>query len=235
MVSIATRYTERLRHRNPRSGRQWYEVVLIGHLGQASQHVTQIRQRVFAVALAGDDNRVNDRTALAGVGMANEQPVLLSDSRGPNRIFDEVVVQPGLPVVEMGSQRRPLGQQVVAGFAQCRLGQYALPQAQGKFVQPVQRATVTLAMFSAFFHRKALLVPAPLRFVERADDPQDQAHSLGLLRLGLKKLPPGMRPTTDPGDPGMRLGIRAIGAVAVGLQDAGKAIDQGKLGKLGTG
>ena len=53
--------------------------MLVGHRWQTPQHVAQISERVFAVALTRDDERVDDRGALAGFGMADEEPVLLPD------------------------------------------------------------------------------------------------------------------------------------------------------------
>jgi hypothetical protein len=38
-------------------------------------------ERVFAVALAGNNERVNDGEAAAGIGVADERPVLFSDDR----------------------------------------------------------------------------------------------------------------------------------------------------------
>jgi hypothetical protein len=78
MVSIATRYTDSLRHRDPVAGNQWQQVVLIAHRGE---HVAQIRERILAMALTGYDDRVNNGRALAGAGVADEQPVLFADGR----------------------------------------------------------------------------------------------------------------------------------------------------------
>ena len=49
---------------------------MIGHRWQSGEDVAQIRERVFPEALAGDDDGVDDRGALAGVGVVNEQLVL---------------------------------------------------------------------------------------------------------------------------------------------------------------
>ena len=48
---------------------------------------------------AGDDERVEDRGAAAGVGVADKQPVLISDRGGEDGVFDQVVVEPGLVVL----------------------------------------------------------------------------------------------------------------------------------------
>ena len=97
---------------------QWREIVLVAHRGEAGEHVFHVGVRVFAVALTGDDDRVDDGRSLAGIGVADEEPVLLPNGRGPDGVFNEVVVQSGLAVLEMCGQRGPLVEQVGAGFAQ---------------------------------------------------------------------------------------------------------------------
>ena len=57
--------------------REGAEVVLVRHPGQSGQDVLQVRQGVLPVAFAGDDERVQDRRALPGVGVADKKPVLL--------------------------------------------------------------------------------------------------------------------------------------------------------------
>ena len=61
----------------PALGRERVEVVLVGHPGQPGEDVLQVRQRVDAAAFAGDDERVQDRRALAGIGVADKEPVFL--------------------------------------------------------------------------------------------------------------------------------------------------------------
>ena len=64
----------------PAGGSDLAQVVLIGHAGQPGQEVAQVGERVLAVALAGDDQRVEDGGTLADVGMPDKQPVLLADA-----------------------------------------------------------------------------------------------------------------------------------------------------------
>ena len=78
----------------------------------------------------------------------------------------------------------------------------------------------------AFLDREVVFVPALFAFVEPADDAQDQVDGLGMFGVGFKKLAAVMRPAADPGDVGMRLGVRFVGAIAIGLKDAGVSIDQ---------
>jgi hypothetical protein len=53
---------------------------LVGHAWQAGEHVAQLGERVFAVALARDHDRVDDCQALAGVGVTGKLPVLFADA-----------------------------------------------------------------------------------------------------------------------------------------------------------
>jgi hypothetical protein len=93
------------------------------------------------VALAGYDDRVDDRRALAGVGVAYKEPVLLADRRRPDRVFDEVVVEAGLPVAQVGRERIPVAEEVVAGPAEERLRPSLLPRSAG---DPLSQLSVLL-------------------------------------------------------------------------------------------
>ena len=50
-----------LRRSDPVCRSELSEVVLVAHGRQAGEHVLHIREWVFAMALAGDDDRVDDR------------------------------------------------------------------------------------------------------------------------------------------------------------------------------
>ena len=50
----------------PVGRQQRVEIFLIGHSGQAGEHVAQVGERIFAVAFAGDDQRAEDGGAAAG-------------------------------------------------------------------------------------------------------------------------------------------------------------------------
>ena len=109
--------------------------MLRGHCRQAAEHITDIRERLNPVTLAGDDEGVDDRGALAGVGVTDEQPIFLTDGRGADGVFDEVVVEPGLAVLEVGGQRRPVIEQIGAGLAEAGLGQHLRLQRDGEAAQ----------------------------------------------------------------------------------------------------
>jgi len=56
---------------------QGVQVVSVRQGRQPGQDVPKVGVRVFSVALAGHDDRVDDRRPLAGVGVAYKEPVLL--------------------------------------------------------------------------------------------------------------------------------------------------------------
>ena len=62
------------------------------------------------MALAGNDQRVDDRRALPRRGVPDEQPVLLADSRRPNGIFHAIVA-------DLPRFARPLGTLCLASCA----------------------------------------------------------------------------------------------------------------------
>jgi hypothetical protein len=49
--------------------------LVVGHLGQAGQHVREIGMRINAPAPAAFDDRVNDGPAFSGLSLAQEEPV----------------------------------------------------------------------------------------------------------------------------------------------------------------
>ena len=135
MVAVVTNQIGLQRSRLPQPRRESAEVVAVGHPRQASEDVLHIGQRVFAVTLARDNQRVEDGGALAGIGVPDKQPVLFSDARGPDRVFDQVIVEATFAVMQMGAERCPLAEQVIAGFAERRLRQHPQPRPQGEALQ----------------------------------------------------------------------------------------------------
>ena len=80
------------------------------------------KRRRIAVALAGDDQRVDDGGALSDIRMADEEPVFLADGGPPDRIFDEVIVDACERVPLVCDQHVPVVEQVRARFAEFRWG-----------------------------------------------------------------------------------------------------------------
>lgn len=89
----------------------------------ALEEVAQVYEGVFPVALAGDDERVEDGHALAGVGMSDEEPVFLADGRGDYRVFDQVVVETVIRVVGLGGDDTLVREQVCTDLPQRCAGQ----------------------------------------------------------------------------------------------------------------
>lgn len=85
---------------------------------------------VLAVSLTGYDDRVEDGRALAGIGMADKQPVLLADGRRSDGILDQIIVEARFAVAQVRSQRLPVVEQVRASPAETGLGQRAFVQGQ---------------------------------------------------------------------------------------------------------
>lgn len=91
------------------------------------------------MALAGDDQGVEDRRALAGVGLPDKKPVLLADVGHSQRLLNEIIVEAAVALMQERREVRPLGEQVVAGLAEGGPGQDPLPGVQGD--PPAQSAS----------------------------------------------------------------------------------------------
>ena len=89
----------------------------VGHRGEPGEHVAQVGVGIDAAAAATLDNGVEDGAALAGIGIAQEQPVLLSKSGRSNRVFHEVVVDLDSAIFEIDTKQRPVGERVIDGQA----------------------------------------------------------------------------------------------------------------------
>ena len=118
---------------------------MVGHLRQAREDIAQVLERIFPVALTRDDDGVDDGRALAGVGVPHEEPVLFSDARGSDGVLDQVGVQLGVPMTNVGSQWVPVAQPVVAGFSQVGLRHDLTAQCERDGMQPFER-TLTAAL-----------------------------------------------------------------------------------------
>ncbi len=95
----------------------------VGHRGQAGEHVPEIGERVEDTPPATFDDGVDDRAAHAGLGLADEEPVLLADGGRADGVFDEIVVDLQAAIFEEEEQRGPLVQGVVDGLAHEAAGQ----------------------------------------------------------------------------------------------------------------
>ena len=125
--------------------------------------------RIVAVALAGDDEGVDDRSAVAGVGMADEEPVFGAELARADGVLDGVGVEPGVAVAQVRGQRGPVAEQIRASLAEAGLGQHPRAQRGDQPSQPRQRpGKVPLPERGAFIANLGL-VPFLLERIEPAD------------------------------------------------------------------
>jgi hypothetical protein len=97
------------------------QLVIEGSLVNTSRRYA----RIDVAAAATLNDGVKDRAALASVGMAEEQPVLLADGGRSNGIFHEVVVELEATIFEIDTQKRPIGKRVIDGLAKSAARQIA--------------------------------------------------------------------------------------------------------------
>ena len=77
----------------------------VGHRGEPGEHAEQVGVGIDAAAAATLDSGVKDGAALAGIGIAQEQPALLSKSVRPNGVFHEVVVDLDSAIFEIDTSK----------------------------------------------------------------------------------------------------------------------------------
>jgi hypothetical protein len=64
----------------------------------------QVGVGIDAAAAATLDNGVEDGAALAGIGIAEKQPILLSESGRPNGVFHQVIVDLNSAIFEIDAE-----------------------------------------------------------------------------------------------------------------------------------
>lgn len=79
----------------------------VGGGGQFGQHIAQVSVRIQTTPAAAFDEGVEDGAAFSGLGLAEEQPILFAQGRGPDGIFHEVIVDLDAAVFEVNAQLRP--------------------------------------------------------------------------------------------------------------------------------
>ena len=119
-----------LRPRPPVRRRKRTEVILVGHRRLEGEEIAQVGERLDAVAQARGNDRVKDRAALPRLGMAEKQPVFHPQLGGARRVFDQVIVQPALPVLDVAHEHYPLPEQVTGSLAESGLDPVARAQDQ---------------------------------------------------------------------------------------------------------
>jgi len=71
----------------PRGGREVFDL-RIGRGGQAREDVPKVGKWVKATPLTRFNEGVDDRAAFSRFGFAEEEPVFLTDRRGPDGVLD---------------------------------------------------------------------------------------------------------------------------------------------------
>ena len=141
--------------------------LLVGRCGQAGKYVFQIFPRVYAVALAADQDRVNDRTAPARFRVPDEQPVFLAHRRWPDRVFGQVVVDFQTSIGQVSLQRLPLAQHIAHRLAQWTLWQQRRRHGLQAFVQSFpDRWCYLVAQLMTLFGTQTLFTSVRLDEVE---------------------------------------------------------------------
>ena len=172
---------------------------------------------IVAVTLAGYDERVDHRGAVAGVGVAHEEPVLRSEFARADRILDGVGIELGVVVAQVRAQRGPVAEQISAGVAETRSGQHARLQRRDEPAEAGQRPGKVFLPQRGALRADLRFVPCALERVELADQPEDALGSFRPLGGRLEEAPSGVRPAADPLDAGVRACIGGIRFVAVRL------------------
>ena len=77
---------------------------MVGSGGGLGENPAEVEERVGSVVANLLDDGMDDSTAPAGIGSANEHPVLVAKFGGANSIFGEVVLKLDFAVSEAGLQ-----------------------------------------------------------------------------------------------------------------------------------
>src|ERR1043166_2453527 len=108
------------------------------HGRKALQHLAQVLPGINPPAPAADDHRVNHCAAPARFRVSDEQPVLLPNRAGPNRIFGQIVVNLQASVFQIARQSHPLIERVADRFAHQTLRQMLLAHCLQPGLQSLQ-------------------------------------------------------------------------------------------------
>lgn len=171
--------------------------MLGGHLWQAREDGAQVGVGIEAAPPAAFDDGVDDGAALAGFGVADEEPVFLAESGGANGVFHEVVVDLHAAIVHINFQGAPLAERVIQGLAQAALRQITalrLEQKQNFFEPGHDGAAFTGAPGLAQIRAGVLFAQRGFDTVEVLDLPQEPAADLRGRFAGLVKLPADVCP-----------------------------------------
>ena len=196
----------------------------VGHRGKPGEHVAQVGVRIDAAAAATLDNGVEDGAALAGIGIAQEQPVLLTESGRPDGVFHEVVVYLDSAIFEINAKQRPIGESIIDGLAKIAARQIAA----GLFEED-QSAVQTLANWTTLAHAHSGAFPwtrpaaaqVLLDAIEMSDLTQDPSTTLRCLLARFVEVASRVGPASGQGNFAFVFSDKApVGHVSIALQGA---------------
>jgi hypothetical protein len=207
----------------PVGGQQNGQIILIGHGWQSFENVGQVGFRIESVTFGAFNQGVNDRSTLAGGFSADEEPVLFSNGCGTDAVFDEVVVDLDLAVLDEKGESVPEGEGVVDGAAEFSLGQNlgVLAQAEQLAFEDFENGDgLLLADGGTFGSRGSSLAQSGFDLIEFANY-GDGASGETLADLeSCVELAPGVRPTGGEVDAVLVGSPRFVSGVGVGLEVA---------------
>lgn len=171
----------------------------VGHGGETCEDIAQVGVRIDMATATGFDEGVEDGAAVTGGGIAEEEPVFLSDGGGSDGVFDEVIVDLNSSVVEEHAEEIPIGEGVVDGHAHAAAREIAT----GKFEADedamnaeVDHAAVAGADNHSLDGTGLLVAQDRFDVVEVGDLAQEPGGAQRSLWLGFEETASGMRPAT---------------------------------------
>ena len=97
----------------------------VGHRRESGEDIAQIDEWIDSASATGFDDRVDDGAAITGRGFADEEPVLLAQSRRADGVLYPVIVDLKAAVFDEEQQAWPLTQSIVDRLADRTPGQEA--------------------------------------------------------------------------------------------------------------
>ena len=121
-TAMVTSTDRNLRPRLPEGRHECLQVILVGHHRQPGEDIPQVKQGIDSPAVAGNDDRVQDRGALAGLGMADKKPIFDSKLGRTDAVFySEIAIMPrsrgdGRQVTRCRPEKRRVQLGMIAGL-----------------------------------------------------------------------------------------------------------------------
>lgn len=196
----------------------------VGHRGEPGEHVVEVGVGIDAAAAATLDDGVEDGAALAGIGIAEEQPVLFSQSGRPNGVLDEIIVDLDSAIFEIDAKEGPVGERVIDGLAKSAAGQVAaglFEEDQSAVQALADRTTLADAHSGAFPWTCPAASQILLDAIEMADLTQDPSATLRGLLARFVEVASHVGPASCQGDIAVVFFDEApVGHVSIALKGA---------------